>query len=63
MSHTARIGSLVCRAIGGTKVSDVGTLAPDFTLRGTRGDEVRLGALRGAKRALLLFYPEDMTSG
>lgn len=41
----------------------VGREAPDFTLRGASGDEVRLSALRGQKRALLIFYPKDMTSG
>ena len=42
---------------------DVGDMAPDFTLRGASGDVVRLSELRGAKRALLLFYPQDQTSG
>jgi len=42
---------------------EVGELAPDFTLRGAGGDEVRLSALRGRRRALLLFYPMDMTAG
>ena len=37
--------------------------APDFTLRGARGDEFTLNALRGRQRALLMFYPQDMTSG
>ncbi len=41
----------------------VGDMAPDFTLRGTRGDEVRLSDLRGRKRAVLIFYPKDRTSG
>jgi peroxiredoxin len=41
----------------------VGDEAPDFTLRGATGDEVRLGALRGTNRALLLFYPKDLTAG
>ena len=42
---------------------DVGSAAPDFTLRGASGGEMRLSALRGKKRALLVFYPRDMTSG
>ncbi len=42
---------------------DVGDMAPDFTLRGASANEVTLSALRGNKRALLMFYPEDMTSG
>jgi peroxiredoxin len=41
----------------------VGDTAPDFTLRGASGNEVTLSALRGTTRALLIFYPEDMTSG
>lgn len=42
---------------------DVGDMAPDFTLKGASGNELTLSALRGAKRALLMFYPEDLTSG
>jgi peroxiredoxin Q/BCP len=42
---------------------EVGDLAPDFTLRGTSGNEFTLSSLRGSKRALLMFYPEDGTSG
>jgi len=42
---------------------DVGEFAPDFTLRGASGNEVSLSSLRGSKRALLMFYPEDGTSG
>jgi peroxiredoxin len=38
-------------------------MAPDFELYGTGGDLVRLSDLRGQKRALLLFYPKDLTSG
>ncbi len=42
---------------------DVGEMAPDFTLRGTTGGEVRLSDLLGRKRALLVFYPQDQTTG
>ena len=42
---------------------DAGDMALDFTLLGTKGDEFTLSSLRGTKRALLLFYPVDMTSG
>lgn len=40
-----------------------GDNAPDFTLKAASGDEVALSNLRGAKRALLIFYPKDGTSG
>ncbi len=42
---------------------EVGDLAPDFTLKGASGNELTLSSLRGSKRALLLFYPEDRTGG
>jgi peroxiredoxin len=42
---------------------DVGQTAPEFTLRGATGDTVTLSALRGKRRALLIFYPQDMTTG
>jgi peroxiredoxin len=41
----------------------VGDLAPDFALYGASGNLVRLSDLRGRKRALLIFYPKDLTSG
>jgi peroxiredoxin len=44
-------------------VVEVGELAPDFALYGAKGDLVRLSDLRGAKRALLIFYPKDLSSG
>jgi peroxiredoxin Q/BCP len=42
---------------------ETGDLAPDFALENTRGETIRLSALRGKKRALLIFYPKDKTSG
>jgi peroxiredoxin len=45
------------------KRANVGDDAPDFTLRGADGAEMTLSALRGQKRALLIFYPQDLTSG
>jgi peroxiredoxin len=42
---------------------EVGQSAPDFTLKGASGEAVTLSALRGKQRALLIFYPQDMTSG
>ena len=42
---------------------EVGAEAPDFALRGAEGAEVRLSLLRGQGRALLIFYPKDLTSG
>jgi peroxiredoxin len=42
---------------------EIGDLAPDFALENTKGETIRLGDLRGSKRALLIFYPKDKTSG
>ena len=42
---------------------EVGDEAPDFALHGAHGEETRLRDLRGVKRALLIFYPKDATSG
>lgn len=41
----------------------VGGMAPEFALKNSRGEEIRLADLRGRKRALLVFYPQDLTSG
>ena len=41
----------------------VGETAPEFSLRGARGDEFRLADLRGRSAAVLFFYPRDRTSG
>lgn len=42
---------------------DAGASAPEFTLPGTSGDGLKLSDLRGARRALLIFYPRDKTTG
>jgi peroxiredoxin len=39
-----------------------GELAPDFTLESTQGS-FTLSALRGTKRAVIIFYPKDNTPG
>ena len=46
-----------------TSTPDVGDVAPDFTLKGASGNEVTLSTSKGRRRALLVFYPGDMTSG
>ena len=40
----------------------VGSTAPDFKVKNTAGDEVRLKDLRG-KKVVLYFYPKDDTPG
>ena len=42
---------------------DVGDMAPEFNLKGTTGTGLNLADLRGQKRAVLIFYPKDRTSG
>lgn len=39
-----------------------GSLAPDFTLRGTQG-EMHLSDYQGKKKVVLYFYPKDATPG
>lgn len=41
----------------------VGDKAPDFTLTGTDGKEVKLSKFRGKKVVVLAFYPKAFTSG
>ncbi|MGN5652855.1 thioredoxin-dependent thiol peroxidase [Bacillus sp. Brlt_9] len=40
----------------------VGEMAPEFTLEGSNGEQVRLADFRG-KNVVLYFYPKDMTPG
>jgi len=47
-------------AISGPQVGDD---APDFTMQGTQGDSFTLSGVRGQKRTVLIFYPQDQTSG
>jgi peroxiredoxin len=57
-----RMGSLWSKLTQG-KGANVGDDAPEFTLLGAGGTEMSLSTLRGQKRALLIFYPQDKTSG
>lgn len=45
------------------KSANVGDMAPDVSLKGTFGPGLNLAGLRGKKRAVLIFYPQDCTSG
>ena len=45
------------------KTANVGDTAPTFSLKGTTGPGLDLAEIRGKKRAVLIFYPEDCTSG
>ncbi|KAB2328517.1 thioredoxin-dependent thiol peroxidase [Cytobacillus depressus] len=40
----------------------IGELAPDFTLKASNGDEIKLSDFRG-RNIVLYFYPKDMTPG
>lgn len=53
------MGAILDRLRGG-KGRDV---APAFTVKGMTGETFSLDATRGAKRTLLVFYPQDMTPG
>ncbi len=39
----------------------VGSVAPEFTLRGTDDSEVTLASFRGKQNVVLVFYPWDGT--
>jgi peroxiredoxin Q/BCP len=41
---------------------EVGSQAPDFTLKNQRGEDVSLSGLKG-KKVVLYFYPKDDTPG
>ena len=41
---------------------EVGTKAPEFTLKDRRGNDVSLSDFRG-KKVVLYFYPRDNTPG
>ncbi len=46
-----------------TRTLRVGDVAPDFELKGHRGDEkVRLSEFHGKKNVVLVFYPLDWTA-
>jgi peroxiredoxin len=45
------------------KSANVGDVAPEISLKGTFGPGLDLADLRGKKRAVLIFYPQDCTSG
>lgn len=44
-------------------LSEVGTLAGDFSLHNQRGEKVTLSDYRGEKNVVLYFYPKAMTPG
>ncbi len=41
----------------------VGDKAPDFTLKGVNGQEVKLSSLKGKTTVVLAFYPKAFTGG
>ncbi len=43
-------------------IPSIGSKAPDFSLKDTNGNTVKLSALK-VKKVVLYFYPKDMTSG
>jgi peroxiredoxin len=45
------------QADGTSPVTQVGDLAPDFTLRNQHGQDVTLSSFRGEKNVVLMFFP------
>ena len=45
------------------EAANVGDEAPEFEMTGTTGSGLKLSDLKGKKRAVLFFYPQDCTSG
>ena len=45
------------------KTANVGDVAPTIDLKGTTGSGLNLADIKGKQRAVLIFYPEDCTSG
>jgi len=41
---------------------DIGTPAPDFTLRDQHGESIRLSSYHGSKAVILMFYPFAFSS-
>lgn len=41
----------------------VGDQAPDFTLKGTDGKDMKLSSFKGKHSVVLAFYPKAFTSG
>jgi len=56
------IAAVAPRLVRAAGRPDVGTVAPDFSLKSQDGSAVSLQGLRG-KWVVLYFYPKDMTSG
>jgi peroxiredoxin Q/BCP len=42
---------------------EVGSSAPDFTLRSSAGSDVTLSSFRDRSNVVLIFYPKDQTPG
>lgn len=40
-----------------------GSVAPEFELSDSDGDQFRMSDVSGHKRVMLVFYPKDMTRG
>src|SRR4051794_32374910 len=36
---------------------DIGSMAPDFTLKNQHGEDISLSSFRGAKNVVLVFFP------
>ena len=65
----ALLGTVACAVLNAHQVLPphtqlkVGDMAPDFTLRSTTGQDVKLSSFRGKSNVVLAFFPAAFSPG
>ena len=65
----ALLGTVACALLNAQSVQPphtqlkVGDMAPDFTLRSTTGQDVKLSSFRGKSNVVLAFFPAAFSPG